>query len=294
MQKHYNIKKIKENDYENIYVVGDIHGMFDLLEEELIKVNFDKKKDLLIATGDLIDRGEQSIKATKYVEKKWFVSVFGNHDYKFMNLPNRGYSDLFPPLEYFDKTLKEKDVIKFEKSFSKYLYGAIQVTLNNDEKIGIVHAGISLGESWTNFITRLYYGDYYTVECAIWDRPIAKLRLIKERLDNNNINEIQYYQFIERNRLNVSIPELNDRSYHFFNDIYKLYEQHSQINDLKALITGHNIVSREGNILSIANRYFIDTGAFLTEPYFNKKGEIINPIKDNKYKLTVKNINYFK
>ena len=293
MKEYYQIKQINESDYNNIYVVGDIHGMFHILEKKLKKIGFNKDTDLLVATGDLVDRGKTSIEAIDYLQEKWFTSVFGNHDYKFMNLPNKGYSDLFPPEEYFDKQLKPKDVRLFKEIFSKYLAAAIQINLNNGEKLGIVHAGIGIHDSWELFTKKLSLGDYYTIERAIWDRPIAKLRMLKERIDNNDITEKQFYDFIERNRINKNFPELNDRSYVFFEEIFDFYEEKVGVPDLKALITGHNIVSSEGKVLSIANRYFIDTGAFLKEPFYNKKGEVVKPLKDNKYKLSILNIKEF-
>ena len=48
MRNTYNVLELKQYDYDNIYIVGDIHGMFHLLEKELKKVNFNKDKDLLI------------------------------------------------------------------------------------------------------------------------------------------------------------------------------------------------------------------------------------------------------
>lgn len=293
MGKHYKITKIREKDYRNIYIVGDIHGMFHLLKKELKELGFDKSKDLLVSTGDLIDRGKNSIKAIKYVQKKWFESVFGNHDYKFMNLPNQGYSDLFPPKERFDDEITEKDVEDFKTIFSKHLSGAIEIQLKTGEKIGVVHAGVGLGERWEDFTNRLEYGEYYTVERAIWDRPIAKLRMLKYRLDNGTLTEEQYYRFIERNRLNYTMPELNDRSFKFLEDIIDLYNERAIITDLKALVTGHNIVNADGKILSIGNRHFIDTGAFLTEEYYTQKGKLVSPIKNMKHRLSIINIKEF-
>ena len=293
MRKHYQIKTIHEKDYRNIYIVGDIHGMFHLLEEELKKIGFDKSQDLLVATGDLIDRGKTSIQAIDYLKHPWFESVFGNHDYKFMNLPNNGYSDLFPPKEQFDKEITVKDVEIFKEVFSQHLSGAIEIQLNNGEKIGVVHAGIGIQDTWEDFTMRLSYGDYYTVERSIWDRPISKLRLLKYRFDNGKLTEEQYYNFIKRNRLIFSMPELNSRSYEYLNDIYQLYEKRSTVSDLKALVAGHNILNSEGKILSIGNRYFIDTGAFLTEEYYTQKGELVKPMKGFNHKLTIVNIKDF-
>ena len=49
-------KNIKGRDF----VVGDIHGHYDLLKTELKTVGFDKQKDRLFSVGDIIDRGPKS------------------------------------------------------------------------------------------------------------------------------------------------------------------------------------------------------------------------------------------
>lgn len=62
------------------FVCGDIHGCFDALEVELEKMGFDKSKDRLFCTGDLPDRGPFSSDALRYMKKKWFYTVLGNHE----------------------------------------------------------------------------------------------------------------------------------------------------------------------------------------------------------------------
>lgn len=54
-------QRINGDSYQNIYVVGDLHGCYDLLMAELEKVEFNKETDLLISVGDLIDRGKQNL-----------------------------------------------------------------------------------------------------------------------------------------------------------------------------------------------------------------------------------------
>lgn len=65
------------------YIVGDIHGCFDKLQDVLEKVKFNPEKDVLYSTGDLCDRGTQNLKTLEYLYGlgKSFRSVFGNHDY---------------------------------------------------------------------------------------------------------------------------------------------------------------------------------------------------------------------
>lgn len=73
-------KKIDGKIYQNVFVVGDLHGCYDKLMAELDRVNFNKETDLLISVGDLIDRGTQNIECLRLVKEPWFKMVQGNHD----------------------------------------------------------------------------------------------------------------------------------------------------------------------------------------------------------------------
>lgn len=73
------IKRLKKNTQGKDYVVGDLHGCYNQLMKQLQEINFDFDKDRLIAVGDLIDRGEDSLKCLELVFEPWFYSVRGNH-----------------------------------------------------------------------------------------------------------------------------------------------------------------------------------------------------------------------
>ncbi len=62
------------------YIVGDIHGCFTKLEQELIGIGFDYTKDRLFFVGDLVDRGPESEKCLEWLDKPWFIGVRGNHE----------------------------------------------------------------------------------------------------------------------------------------------------------------------------------------------------------------------
>ena len=62
------------------FVVGDLHGCLSQLEEELLKVNFDKTKDRLFSVGDLVDRGPDSMGVLRLLNEPWFFAVMGNHE----------------------------------------------------------------------------------------------------------------------------------------------------------------------------------------------------------------------
>jgi bis(5'-nucleosyl)-tetraphosphatase (symmetrical) len=64
------------------YVVGDIQGCLSPLLKLLDRVNFEPTTDRLIAVGDLVNRGPQSLETLRFCKDlgSAFTSVLGNHD----------------------------------------------------------------------------------------------------------------------------------------------------------------------------------------------------------------------
>jgi serine/threonine protein phosphatase 1 len=73
-------QRINGADWRNVWVVGDLHGCYTLLMNELDKVGFDPTCDLLISVGDLVDRGAESVECLELIMMPWFRAVRGNHE----------------------------------------------------------------------------------------------------------------------------------------------------------------------------------------------------------------------
>lgn len=73
-------RKIDPARWQRLFVVGDLHGCYDLLLEKLARQRFDKRRDLLISVGDLIDRGPENLQCLKLLYEPWFCAVRGNHE----------------------------------------------------------------------------------------------------------------------------------------------------------------------------------------------------------------------
>lgn len=74
------LQQLPENTRGRDFIVSDIHGYFQQLEQALAAQKFDPSVDRLIAVGDLIDRGPQSARACEFLREPWFFSVLGNHE----------------------------------------------------------------------------------------------------------------------------------------------------------------------------------------------------------------------
>ena len=73
-------RMVEMNEAGRDFVVGDIHGMFDRVQEALSKVNFDRDRDRLFSVGDLIDRGRQSREVGRFLDQPFVHAVCGNHE----------------------------------------------------------------------------------------------------------------------------------------------------------------------------------------------------------------------
>lgn len=160
------------------FAVGDIHGMYSLLEQKLAAVNFNPQKDRLFSVGDLVNRGPESSRVMSFLEQPWFHAIKGNHeDIAIRSATDLDYMDLMLRIGgawLMDKPPKEQARIR---QVFDALPLAIQVqTLAG--KVGLVHAECPL-DSWDDMIFLLKEGKQdalHLEEKLCWSR-----RRFKER-----------------------------------------------------------------------------------------------------------------
>lgn len=92
------------------YAIGDVQGCYDPLQKLLELIQFDPTLDTLWFTGDLVNRGPQSLATLRFVKElgKNQVTVLGNHDLHLLAVahgtqPVRSTDTLTDILEAADK-----------------------------------------------------------------------------------------------------------------------------------------------------------------------------------------------
>jgi len=139
-------KLIAKNKKGRDFVVGDIHGRYDLLKVEMKAQGFDKKSDRLFSVGDIINRGPDSLKCLNLLKKKWFFMVLGNHEEMMVDAVKS--DDLKTWCQNNGKWLgriPRKDQKKWAKILSKQ---PVSLTVkSNNYRVGICHAEPD-GTSW--------------------------------------------------------------------------------------------------------------------------------------------------
>lgn len=162
-----------------LYAVGDIHGCYNLLMNRLNEIGFDFENDLLVAVGDLVDRGIQNEECVDLIDQPWFVSVMGNHEELCIRgMENRSYfnchiqngGEWFYDLDY----LKQKEIIAKLKT----LPIALEVN-HQGKKFGFVHGHIEQN-NWDEF------KETFTQEPTVFRDPSELAMWGRERLNDEN------------------------------------------------------------------------------------------------------------
>lgn len=158
-----------------IFVVSDIHGHYDILNEALSSVSFDKSCDKLFSCGDWTDRGPYSEFVLDYLSEPWIHSIQGNHEQMFIDASESGLDENNRSV----LTLLQNGGVwafmideKHEKTIYE-MFKSLPLAMQLDTKwgsVGLVHAEVPFND-WNEFkqITQAEY-DWNGIAVLQWAR----------------------------------------------------------------------------------------------------------------------------
>jgi serine/threonine protein phosphatase 1 len=173
------VRRFKKNTTGRDFVVGDLHGCFTQLRQELELRQYDPSRDRLFAVGDLVDRGHESPSVLEIVRRYDIQSVRGNHEDMIVRWRLHGGKDSAIRcnggewlLDMADNTQVVDDIVAYMAA----LPYAIEIE-TDDGLIGIVHANVPV-PSWAQMVHALEHEnrDGPLRRKVIWDRSRWKLR----------------------------------------------------------------------------------------------------------------------
>lgn len=163
--------RLSRNTHGRDFCVGDIHGMFTLLNNALSELHFDPLKDRLLSVGDLIDRGPESEQVADLVSQSWVYAVRGNHEQMLIDSvddPDLEADWTFGCGGEWWLNLSNPERERIHQLLAKLPY-ALEIETNKGQ-VGIIHADIPKNITWGQFIIRLLNGDLEVQEHSLWSR----------------------------------------------------------------------------------------------------------------------------
>jgi len=155
------------------YVVGDLHGCYELLDLALRQVRFDFSKDRLFMVGDLVDRGPDSPRALELLDEPWVYAIRGNHEQLALDCYANGTCNEALLAHHVARNgmgwwprLSESRKERLLEAYEALPF-AMQVETNSGT-VGLVHADVPPAMTWPQFVAQLRAGDHKTRMSALW------------------------------------------------------------------------------------------------------------------------------
>lgn len=242
-------KHFDKNTVGRDFVVGDIHGQYDLFQRHLDEIQFDPEADRIFSVGDLVDRGpdcQSNLNAALLSRKPWFHAVMGNHEDMFVQYikaelemsphapritswyTSNGGAWAMHLFHGLNGELVHRELLaELAGEFSR-MPRAMEIE-TDDGLVGVIHAEIpfmSMQEGtmrWEDF----------------------RIAVADDNLPNNMKEEVIWGRQLTNYILQGRNP-----------DAIKM-----EVDGLHRLYSGHTIVNSP---MEVSNRVWIDTGAFHT------------------------------
>lgn len=221
-----------------MFVVGDIHGHFTLLEQRLHDLNFRKDKDFLFSVGDLVDRGPESHLAVKYTMEPWFYAVQGNHELMTLEHGLTSFHTRNGGEWYVDMHEEDPERAKRFATMLGSLPLVLEVVTPSGRKVGLCHASFPA----TKFDSEMQLTDWNDAPALACrkDWPFDENPLLWDR-----------YQFQRARSMMQRAPEYrSERKMREFN-----------VANVDHVYFGHTPIKEP---MTVGNMTWLDTGAFAT------------------------------
>ena len=145
---------VRATNEQRVFVVGDLHGEYEFFFKCLQKLGFNTWKDILVCTGDLVDRGPNSYELLTHFlyNKNNFYSVRGNHD---QFLVEHDYQTaLYNGAKWILEHEKETLIALGQRIDEKLPY---TITIETDfSRYGVAHAEVPYEfENWDYFCSKI-------------------------------------------------------------------------------------------------------------------------------------------
>jgi len=217
------VRKYGPNPRGRDLVAGDVHGHYDALIKELIRLGFRRDSDRLFFLGDLIDRGPDSFKCLQLVYQPWAASVIGNHEQMMRAALSKSGTD--------------RDLMHWIKNGGLWY-------LSEDDQPGVAQVGLDA-------ISRMPYA----IELQVGDKVLGMvhaeppregwdfLRSVTDWADDELIEDVKEHMLWSRKRIRA-----NDAAI---------------VSGIDAVVCGHTIVSdhvRLGNVSYIDTGAYREEG----------------------------------
>lgn len=174
------VVRFSRNKRGRDFVIGDIHGTFDLVLAAMEQAGFNPDIDRLFSVGDLIDRGNGSHRCAAFLAKPYVHSVRGNHEDMLIDL----YAEGTPSPEVLRVAARYNGFnwwLDLPETERQKILAAIRklplaIEIETDRgTVGVIHADVPLGMAWCEFLGMLNVGDPAVIKTCLWGRDRLRL-----------------------------------------------------------------------------------------------------------------------
>lgn len=163
------------------FVIGDVHGAFDEVWRGMQLAGFDRACDRLFSVGDLVDRGEGSHRAGRFLKQPYVYAVPGNHEVDLvdLHLENEDPDEILEAVTRINfngmgwlAKLTVQERAELLKQFAALPYAMEVPTARGP--VGILHGEVPRGMAWPEFVSGLELGDAAVTESCLRGRNRLK------------------------------------------------------------------------------------------------------------------------